>query len=181
LKILNLTNEIIEACKQNDRQAQETLYRFFFPRLLPVIKSFTNDEDEIISIFNDGMLKVFTKLNTFEGRGDFEAWVFRIIKNSLYNNYRLNYQRLEIFELTDHDNAQSPGILKKMYYDDLVKLLKVLPEQSSRVFKMFVIDGYSHKEISEKLGISIGTSKWHVFKAKEKLVSVIDLNIMGYG
>ena len=178
---MNLGNEIIEACKKNDRQAQEAVYRFFFPKLLPVIKSFTNDEDEIISIFNDGMLKVFTKINSFEGRGDFEAWVFRIVKNSLYNNYRLNYQRLEIFELSNHDSAQSPDILKKMYYDDLVKLLKVLPDQSSKVFRMFVIDGYSHKEISDILGISVGTSKWHVFKAKEKLVSVIDINIKSYG
>ena len=126
------------------------------------------------------MLKVFTRIKTFEGRGDFEAWVFRIMKNSLFNNFRLNQPKLEILELTDQEASQNPGVLKHMFYEDLLKTLKVLPEQSLRVFKLYVLEGYSHKEISDKLGISIGTSKWHVFKAKEKLGSIIDLNISSY-
>lgn len=178
---MKLSDEMIDACKNNDRQAQEAIYRFFFPRVLPLIRSFTTDEDEIISIFNDGMLKVFTRIKTFEGRGDFEAWVFRIIKNSLFNNFRINQPKLEILELNDHEGYQNPVVLKKMFYEDLLKLLKVLPDQSLRVFKMYVIEGYSHKEISDQLGISVGTSKWHVFKAKEKLGSIIDISVRSYG
>lgn len=157
------------------------MYRFFFPKILPFIKSFTEDEDEIISIFNDGMLKVFSKIDTYAGTGDFESWVFIILRNKLYNFYRLNSQKAEILELEESQIVQNPGILRKMYYDDIIKLLKSLPEQSSKVFRMYILEGYSHKEIAEILGISIGTSKWHVFNAREKLSSLIELNIVKYG
>lgn len=148
---------------------------------MPFIRSFTNDEDETITVFNDSMMKVFTKINSYSASGEFDAWVFRIVKNSLYNHYRLSYQKPELYELQEQVNPESPGILKKLYYEDLVRLLKLLPSQSSKVFRMYAIEGYSHKEISARLGISVGTSKWHVFKAKEKLISFIDFKAVGYG
>ena len=137
--------------------------------MLPWLKSYTEDEDEIISVFNDGMLKVFTKINTYSGQGNFEGWVYKVVQNSLYNYHRNNEVGIEMIELKEYDNFQTPGIFKKLFYDDLVDLLKDLPEQSLKVFRMFAIEGYSHREIAEILGISVGTSKWHVFKAREKL------------
>ncbi|MEZ4906373.1 MAG: sigma-70 family RNA polymerase sigma factor [Saprospiraceae bacterium] len=181
INIAKLNDDIITACKKNDRLAQESLYKYFLKKMLPWLKSYTTNEDDLISIFNDGMLRVFTKINTFTGQGEFEGWVFKIIQNSLFNYHRKNGQELEFFELQEFDESQSPGIFKKLFYDDLVDLLKDLPEQTLKVFRMFAIEGYSHKEIAEILGISVGTSKWHVFKAREKLNVMRNFEIEKYG
>jgi RNA polymerase sigma-70 factor (ECF subfamily) len=127
------------------------------------------------------MLRVFTKINSYSATGEFDAWVFRIVKNSLYNHYRLSYQKPDLSELQEQINPENPVVLRKLYYEDLLRLLKLLPSQSSKVFRMYAIEGYSHKEIAARLGISVGTSKWHVFKAKEKLIGVIDFNAVRYG
>ncbi len=148
-----------------------------------MIKRYANNDDDIISIFNDGMLKVFTQLDSYSGRGNFEGWVRRIVLNSLYNYFRKYNMKVKIFELHDYDtlnNRSKTSVLNDLYYEDLVQYLDVLPQRSSKIFKMYAIDGYSHKEIANELDISEGTSKWHVFKAKEQLAKSIKLNIERY-
>ncbi len=174
---------LIDACRSNDRKAQEKLYRYFFAKLLPMIRRYAINEDDIISIFNDGMLKVFTQLDSFTGKGNFEGWVRKIVLNSLYNYFRKYNIKVKIFELHDYDkslNGSGTSVLDDMYYEDLLKYLNILPKRSSEIFRMYVLDGYTHKEIAVKLDISEGTSKWHVFKAKEQLAKTIKLNIAGY-
>jgi len=171
-----INDKIIDACKQNDRQAQEIVYRYFFPKLLPMIRKYTGDESEIISIFNDGMLRVFSQLETFQAKGNFDSWVKIIVKNSLSNYFRKYSNRVLVSEISENTQMTKSNILSGMYYQDLLKVLKKLPARSSEVFRLYAIEGYSHKEISEKLGITVGTSKWHLFKAKEKLSDIIELN-----
>lgn len=181
--INSVNRELIDACRSNDRQAQEMLYRYFFSKLLPMIKRYASNEDDIISIFNDGMLRTFTQLDTYTGRGNFEGWVRKIVLNSLYNYFRKHKLKVKIFELHDYDsplNGSSNNILDDMYYEDLVSQLELLPKRSSEIFRLHVIDGYTHKEIAKELDISEGTSKWHVFKAKEQLASSIRLNKVRY-
>ena len=145
-----------------------------------MIKRYTKNEDDIVSIFNDGMLRVFSQIDTYTAKGNFEGWVRRIVSNSLSNYFRKYGSKVKIFEIQDYDNKFNSNILSNLYYEDLIKLLQVLPKRSSSIFKMYVLDGYSHKEIANELGISEGTSKWHLFKAKEKLVSTIELNQDSY-
>jgi len=148
-----------------------------------MIKRYASNEDDIISIFNDGMLKVFMQINTYSGRGNFEGWVRKIVLNSLYNYFRKHNIKVKIFELHDYDkslNGSNSNVLDDMYYDDLMQCLNTLPNKSSRIFKMFAIEGFTHKEIAEELDISEGTSKWHVFKAKEQLAKSIKINIDRY-
>ncbi|HEB62662.1 MAG TPA: sigma-70 family RNA polymerase sigma factor [Bacteroidetes bacterium] len=145
-----------------------------------MIKKYTIDESEIISIFNDGMLRVFTQLDSYEGRGNFDGWVKIIVKNSLSNYFRKYNSKISVSEILENTHRSRSNILSKIYYDDLMKVLKILPARSSEVFRLYAIEGYSHKEISEKLGITVGTSKWHLFKAKEKLSNIIELNHENY-
>ena len=145
-----------------------------------MIKRYTFIEDDIVSIYNDGMLRVFTQLDTYSEKGNFEGWVRKIVLNSLSNYFRKNDQKIKMFEIKDYDHKTSSYILDNLYYNDLLKLMKILPERSSEIFRMYVLDGYTHKEISVKLGISEGTSKWHVFKAREKLAAKIELNQKSY-
>ncbi len=172
--------ELIKACTKNDRQAQEELYRYFFPKLLPVIRRYTRKEDEILSIYNDGMLRVFTKIKLYSFTGNFEAWVKKIVLNSLSSYFRKYNTKIQIQDLKNIDKGSNSNILSGMYYEDLVKLMEFIPKKSSEIFKMYTLDGFTHKEISQKLGISIGTSKWHVFKAKEELMKSIELNKDSY-
>lgn len=156
------------------------VYRYLFPRLLPMLRKYTNDESEIISIFNDGMLRVFTHLDSYEAKGNFEGWVKKIVKHSLANYFRKYKRKMIISDFPENMQSSKSNILSRIYYKDLIELIKILPARSLEVFELYAIEGYSHKEISDKLGISIGTSKWHLFKAKEKLSGFLDLNRENY-
>lgn len=144
-----------------------------------MIKRFTKNEDDIISIFNDGMLRVFTQLDKYTGTGNFEGWVRKVVSNSLSNYFRKYNIKVKIFELQEFDLRSdfnnNNGVLEGLYYEDLLKKLNYLPTRSSKIFRMHILDGYSHKEIAEELDISVGTSKWHVFKAREQLMESVKL------
>lgn len=146
-----------------------------------MMKSYLKSDEEIVSVFNDGMLKVFTKIMTYKADGDFEAWVYRIIRNTLLNHLRSGNQSIDIIELKDDMISKPPSILEKLFYEDLLDTLDALPDQARKIFKMYVIEGFTHKEISANLGISIGTSKWYLFKAKEKLNEILAHNRIMYG
>ena len=167
---------MIEACINNDRQAQEYMYRYFFRMMFPVITRYTTDEDEIVSIFNDGMLRVFKNMKAFNFNGSFEGWVRRIIMNTMFNYFRKYNRSANVFEIKESHLYNKNKVLNDIFYDELLSLLDHLPEQSSKVFRLYAIEGYSHKEIAKKLGISTGTSKWHLFKAKERLQAFIEIN-----
>ena len=145
-----------------------------------MIKKYTTDESEIISVFNDGMLRVFTQLDSYEARGNFEGWVKIIVKNSLSNYFRKYNNKIPVSEILENAHKSQSNILSRIYYEDLMKVIKVLPARSYEVFRLYVIEGYSHKEIAAKLGITVGTSKWHLFKAKEKLSGFLELNHESY-
>ncbi len=142
-----------------------------------MIKKYTKDEEEIISIFNDGMLRVFSQLDSYEYKGDFDAWVRVVVKNSLFNYFRKYNSKIEYSEMYENKAKSKTNVLDKIYYEEMMTFIKMLPSRSSEVFKLYAIEGYSHKEISSKLGISVGTSKWHLFKAKEKLTFLINSEI----
>jgi len=159
------------------------MYRHFFAKLLPMIRRYTSNEDDVISVFNDGMLRVFTQIDSYTGKGNFEGWVRRIVLNSLYNYFRKYNIKVKIFELHDYDislNGSKKNVLDDMYYDDLLRHLNALPNRSSKIFRMYAIEGFSHKEIAKELDISESTSKWHVFKAKEQLAKSVKLKIDRY-
>ncbi len=148
-----------------------------------MIRRYASNEDDVISIFNDGMLRVFTQIDTYSGKGNFEGWVRRIVLNSLYNYFRKYNIKVKIFELHDYDislNGSKKNVLDDMYYDDLLRHLNALPNRSSKIFRMYAIEGFSHKEIAKELDISESTSKWHVFKAKEQLAKSVKLKIDRY-
>jgi len=177
----NSINEekIIQGCLSNDRRSQELLYRHFFPRMLAMCRRFTSDEDRLISIINDGMLRVFRNLNQFDGRGSFEGWVRRIVFRSLSNHFRKDEKYMRIIFMEDKEKIAQAAALSELYYEDLMSLVDSLPEMMKKVFERYAILGMSHKEIGEELNISDGTSKWHLSKAREKLrEKLISKNLM---
>ncbi len=169
---LELDN-IIAGCKKNDRNCQEQLYRHFFPMMMSMCMRYMGDTDKAAAIVNDGLLKVYTKLDQYQNKGSFEGWVRRIVFRSISDAVRKdsNYLKFMVFE--EFEKSSESSALSKLYEEDLLKLINKIPTASGDVFIMYAINGYTHKEIAERRGISIGTSKWHYSEARKKLQELI--------
>ena len=165
--------EIIQGCKNNKRVAQEALYKKYLPLVKSLCMRYTRDEDRMISIINDGFLKVFKGIHKYKATGSFEGWIRRIAFNALSDYFRKEnkYLKNTFFEVPE--SGQQGEAITDLFFADLVELLDVLPETTSVVFKKYAIEGYTHKEIGAILGFSDGTSKWHVFEARKKLKELI--------
>lgn len=166
-------SKIISGCVANQRKAQEELYRLFFPKMIAMCYRYTSEEDRALMIVNDGFLKVFQKIGTYESRGSFEGWVRRLVFNSISDHFRKEnkYMKLMVFEETEKKSDEL--VLDRLFYDDLLKLVSKLPGNTHKVFNLYAIEGYNHREISELLKISEGTSKWHLSEARKKLKQLL--------
>ena len=125
-------------------------------------------------------MKVFKKADTFSHSGSLEGWIRRIVYVTLCDHYRRNSKSVHFIlvdELKDQDQDQSSSALDQLYYEDLVALLDHIAPRSKEVFQLYAIDGYTHKDISSTLGISVGTSKWHLAKARQQLQSLLSQKI----
>lgn len=134
---------------------------------------YMDDKDKAAAIVNDGMLKVFTKLDQYQNKGSFEGWIRRIVFRCLSDAVRKesNYVKFMVFE--DKEQKAVPQVLSTLYEEDILKLIKHIPNASAEVFTLYAIQGYSHKEIAEIRNISVGTSKWHLSEARKKLQELI--------
>lgn len=173
---MEITAEIIEACNRDDRKAINQLYEHCFRVLMPVCFRYNNNEEDARAALNQGFLKILSGMKQMEGEYNFGAWSRRIMVNSLIDDYRKNKRYKE--HVTKSDNEReldyySTGTRNEaesnLGYDTIMRLLEELPETSAYVFKLYVIDGYSHKEIGELIDISEGTSKWHLSTARKQL------------
>lgn len=169
-------NKIIEGCILNKRTSQEELYRLFFPKMIALCFRYTSDEDKALTMLNDGFLKVFQKINTFEGRGSFEGWVRRLVFNSISDYFRKENKYVKLLLFEEAEKKEENLVLDRLYYNDLLKLVESLPGNTHKVFQLYAIEGYNHREISEMLNISEGTSKWHLSEARRKLKELLISN-----
>jgi RNA polymerase sigma factor (sigma-70 family) len=136
-----------------------------------MVKRYTNIYQYHLAeeILNNGFLKVFQKLDTFKFQGSFEGWVRRVIYHSIFDYVRQNMKYDEKIVFVEKDEVITHDLTSKLNYNELMKLIQELPEQTRTVFNMYVIEGFSHKEIGEHLNINEGTSKWHLFEARKQL------------
>jgi RNA polymerase sigma-70 factor (ECF subfamily) len=137
--------------------------------MMAMCRRFTTDDDRLISIINDGMLRVFMNIRQYNGTGSFEGWVRRIVFRSLSNHFRKDKKYLKIIFLEEKDRSSRADALGELYHEDLMMVVDRLPDMMKKVFERYVILGMTHKEIGLELNISEGTSKWHLSKAREKL------------
>jgi RNA polymerase sigma-70 factor (ECF subfamily) len=178
-------DEIIIRCLRNDRLAQEQLFKLYYGKMMTVCLRYTNDRDTAQEILQDGFIKVFDKLNTFESSGSFEGWIRRIMANTaldaLRKNKRLNW--VEENDVNTKDTFNDP--LESLEFEKefelkanvAIEAINELSPAYKTVFNLFVFENYSHKEIAEALGISEGTSKSNYAKAKMNLQKIINKKI----
>lgn len=161
--------EIVRGCAGNERRFQEVLYRRYFDTMLRMVRRYTTEEDRCVEILNDGFLKVFRKIHTFRFEGSLEGWIRRIVYHSISDYFRKESAYLRFIVLEDGEQDDNRSALDELFYDDLLQVVEMLPDRSRDVFTLYAIEGYSHREIGERLSMSEGTSKWHLSNARKQL------------
>lgn len=180
---MDITSDILEACKSDDRKSIQILYEYCFKKLMPVCFRYHNNEEDAHSSLNIGFMKVLKGLETIDNKVvNFNAWSKRIMVNTLIDEYRKkqNYTKhvstKETERELEHVSSSTVNEAESdLGYENLMKLVKQLPEISRKVFNLYVIDGFNHKEIGDLLEISEGTSKWHLSTARKVLRDKIEL------
>ncbi len=171
--------EIIKACIEKDRKAQYAMYRKCYGLMMGICLRYATDKDEAAVLMNLGFLKVLTHLGKYNPEIPFELWIRRIIINTIIDDYRKNKKMKEMIEYREMQGSinETESVLnyavRKMNLEQLQQFISKLPNVSRRVFNLYVVDGYTHEEISRMLEISSGTSKWHLSTARQKLKEMI--------
>lgn len=164
----NLTeNDLINGCLAGDRRIQELLYQRFAPKMYAVCLRYANNTDDAQDLLQEGFIKVYRNLEKFRKEGSFEGWVRRVFVNTAIEHYRkkVNLNTIsEKEERTIEDGAWN--VLDHLAEKDIIELIQDLSPGYRSVFNMYVIEGYSHKEIGDILDISEGTSKSQLARAK---------------
>ena len=168
--LVDSLDNIIKGCLKGDRKCQEQLYKMFSTRMFGLCLKYANNYDDACDILQEGFIKVYRKLDQFSGKGSFEGWIRRIMINTALERYR---SQLHMYPLTDNigtrDEMMYEEVFEKLSADDLIKLVQELPPRYRMVFNMYAIEGYPHKEIAETLGITVGTSKSNLSRARDIL------------
>lgn len=171
------TGQLVKGCINNDRSAQEALYKLFYADMLRVCHSYLPDKELAKEAFNSGFLKVFQSIKNFDvEKGELGGWIRKVM---IYTAIDLCRKELKFTSLTLNEQDQDdffiqPAILEKLYFEEILANIRLLPYATQTVFNLSVLDGFSHKEIGEQLNISEGTSRWHLAEAKRKLRAMLE-------
>lgn len=168
-------NQLIHNCKKQDIKAQEQLYRLYANKLFAVCLKYSGSYQQAEDNLQDGFMTIFEKIKQYQDKGSFEGWMKRIVINTTLQKYR----KQTVFEIFNEDNLEEPDVIideEDISVDYLLDIIQELPDRYRQVFNLYALDGFSHKEISEMLQISIGTSKSNLARAriilKEKVEAI---------
>jgi RNA polymerase sigma-70 factor (ECF subfamily) len=197
IRTLRLSNEtevenkeqlkaIIDGCLQNDRRSQEQLFKLFYGKMLPVCIRYVSDRDTAQEVLQEGFIKIFEKLGAFDHKGSFEGWIRRIVANTAIDAIRKS--KKDPYR-TDNDNDFKIGAEDLMVDREEMETLDLKAQVAMEavqklspayraVFNLYVLEEYSHKEIGTILGISEGTSKSNLAKAKMNLQKILSEKFM---
>lgn len=166
---------LIEGCIKNDRKAQEILYKNYYGAMMNICLRYQNEPNEALPILNAAFLKVFRHIKTYDPRkAGLYTWIRTIVINECISHVNRTARKMGAMELSAAEEIQiEPSVFSKMKESKLLYLVQQLPPATRAVFNLFVLEGYGHKEIAAMLGISEGTSKWHLNDARRKLQDMI--------
>jgi RNA polymerase sigma-70 factor (ECF subfamily) len=176
---------IIKGCKSGKHEAYEELYKLFAARMWAVCLRYARDYDNARDILQDSFIKVYEKINQFEGRGSIEGWIRRIVVNTALGEYRKQHHlSIDAVNNSEDDEKNYENFECNLEAEELLILIKELPPQYRMVFNLYAIEGYSHKEIGDMLSISEGTSKSNLSRARsilQKKLEMFETNSMKIG
>ena len=178
---MEIQQKLINDCIDRDRKAEYELYKLTYSYLMSICIRYTRNEDKAKEVLNIGFLRILTNLEKLKPEVPFKAWIRRVMINTLINEYKkekinsANLDYVENYYETDK-YSEINEVIKKTDAEQIYLFIAELPAASQKVFNLYFIDGYKHKEIAEMLDISEGTSKWHLNSAREKLKELLKKN-----
>ncbi len=172
---------LITDCKAGKREAQSRLYQLYAPMLFGVCLRYSRDRTEAEDSLHEGFVLIFNKIDQFAFKGSFEGWMKKIMVNLSLEKCRTRFKMQSVEDISIYDSQLADAdVYADMNAAKLLELIQNLPPQYRLVFNMYAIDGYSHKEISQELGIAEGTSKSNLARARKILQDkVVEMGYIG--
>lgn len=171
---INNESDLIEGCIRGDRKMQRELYNRYAPKMYGLCLRYASNSEEAEDILQEGFIKVFNKIGSFRKEGSFEGWMRRIFVNTAIEQFR---KKIHLQPITEYEENTVEGkylsVLDSMAEKDIIQLVQQLSPGYRTVFNMYVVEGYTHKQIADALGISEGTSKSQLSRAKQILQELV--------
>ena len=163
-------NHLIEGCRQQDRASQKRLYRHFYAYGMSICIRYAENENGAITILNDAFMKVFSRIHKYHPDKPFKPWLRAVIVNTAIDDVKKRNRLMKRESLKEaNEVADREDILSRIGYAELLEMVRSLSTAYRTVFNLYAIDGYKHEEIAQRLGISVGTSKSNLSKARAHL------------
>jgi RNA polymerase sigma-70 factor, ECF subfamily len=159
---------IIDGCKNKQASSQKHLYRYCFEQMMKVCLRYHRNMDDAAASYNKAMFNVLTRIGQYKNEGSFLGWVRRIMVNTCLDEIRsqARYSIESISEKEYEDFSGGPEAYNQLNSKEILQMVQELPSATSLVFNLYIMDGFTHEQIAEMLGISRGTSKWHLNNAR---------------
>jgi RNA polymerase sigma-70 factor (ECF subfamily) len=180
---------LIDGCLKGDRRSQQAIHKMFYGKMKAVCMRYTRDSDQAMDVLQEGFLKVFNNLDKYTGVGTFEGWMRRIMVNLSIDRYRrLKHDLVLLGEQNDIENwggetdeeTEDSGENDEIYDitpEQIIDAMQQLTPAYRTVFNLYVYEDYTHQDIAEALGISVGTSKSNYAKAKKNMRKLLTKNL----
>src|SRR6185437_7298922 len=152
----------------------ERLYKLFYPKMMAMVRRYIDQNMQAEEVLNNGYLRAFQKIQQYTFQGSFEGWLRKIVFHAVSDYVKQNIRYSEKVVLVEKDQYVHKDHAERLYYNQLLQLVQTLPDATRAVFNMYVLEGFSHKEISKMLNISEGTSKWHLSEGRRLLKDKIE-------
>jgi len=180
---------LIDGCLKGDRRSQQAIHKMFYGKMKAVCMRYTRDSDQAMDVLQEGFLKVFNNLDKYTGVGTFEGWMRRIMVNLSIDRYRrLKHDLVLLSEQNDiedwggetddeTDDSEEGEEIYDITPEQIIDAMQQLTPAYRTVFNLYVYEDYTHQDIAEALGISVGTSKSNYAKAKKNMKKLLTKNL----
>ncbi|HHG83615.1 MAG TPA: RNA polymerase sigma factor [Bacteroidetes bacterium] len=162
--------KLVQGCAKGRPQYQEALYNKYYRKMFGVCLRYTSNRETAEDVLQDSFIKIFKKIGSFSGKGSLEGWIRRIMVNTALEHHR---KQRNMYPIVDMDFALDADaghdIIADMSRDEILEIIQKLPPGYRTIFNLYAIEGYNHREIGKKLGISEGTSKSQLARARKTL------------
>lgn len=166
--------QVWKGCLKNERQSQELLYKLMAPKMLAVCMRYATDRDEAQDILQEGFIKVFQHMNYYRNEGSLEGWIRRIMVHSAISRFRKRKYMVLSEDITEGSFTSEVTYNSNLEIKDLLKMIQQLPETYRSVFNLYAVEGYSHREIGDMLGMTELLSRTSLHRARTILKTKIN-------
>ena len=171
----------IRGCALNERESQKVIYNSFYGYAMAICDCYASNEEDAVEILNDGFLKIFKEIHRFKPAytneiNSFKGWLRKIMVCTAIDHFRKNKKHRVVGELdiaTIKAHTYEENAVEKISYDEIIRFIQDLSPAYRTVLNLFIIEGFSHEEIADQLGIAVGTSKSNLAKARKQLQRII--------